>query len=131
MSAPDYYLPIMPYMVLDDADNFIGFIKKVFDAEEKLIVRKPDGSIMHAEFTLNGGTILFGQAGDQWPPFPAPLYLPTDKVDDLYKMGIDNGANGNMEPQDAPYGRAAGFVDKWGNQWWLNTPRSDRPDLDQ
>ena len=94
MSTPDYYLPIMPYMVLKDADDFIIFIKKVFDAEEKLIVRNPDESIMHAEFTLNGGTILFGDAGEKYPPFPAPLYLATPKVDELYKRGIENGATG-------------------------------------
>jgi uncharacterized glyoxalase superfamily protein PhnB len=46
MATPDYYLPIMPYMVLKDADDFIAFIKNVFDAEEKLVVRNPDDSIM-------------------------------------------------------------------------------------
>lgn len=64
---------------------------------------------MHAEFTVNGGTILFGDAGEAWPPFPAPLYLATTKVDELYERGIENGAVGNMEPQDKEYGRAAGF----------------------
>lgn len=122
MSTPDYYMPVMPYMVLNDADDFITFIKSVFDAEEKLIVRNPDNSIMHAEFIINGGTILFGQAGDNWKAFPAPMYLPTAKVDELYERGIANGATGNMEPQDKEYGRAAGFLDKWGNQWWLNSP---------
>jgi PhnB protein len=122
MSTPDYYLPIMPYMVLENADGFMKFIKAVFDAEEKLVVRNPDESIMHAEFTLNGGAILFGQAGETWPAFPAPMYLPTAKVDELYKRAIENGATGNMEPQDKEYGRAAGFIDQWGNQWWLNAP---------
>ena len=120
MSAPDYYLPIMPYMVLENADGFIKFIQAVFNAEERLIVRNPDESIMHAEFSLNGGTILFGQAGEKHSPFPAPLYLATPEVDELYKRGVENGATGNMEPQDREYGRAAGFIDKWGNQWWLN-----------
>jgi len=99
MSTPDYYLPIMPYMVLENADDFIRFIKAVFNAEERLIVRNPDKPIMHAEFTLNGGTILFGQAGEKYPPFPAPLYLATSQVDELYKRGTENGATGNMEPQ--------------------------------
>lgn len=122
MSIPDYYSPVMPYMVVKNADEFIAFIKAVFDGEEKLIVRNPDESIMHAEFSVNGGTILFGEAGETWPPFPAPLYLVTQKVDELYERGIANGATGNMEPQDKEYGRAAGFLDKWGNQWWLNWP---------
>jgi uncharacterized glyoxalase superfamily protein PhnB len=64
MSIADYYSPVMPYMVVKDADGFIKFLKAVFNAEERLIVRKPDRSIMHAEFTVNGGTILFGDASE-------------------------------------------------------------------
>lgn len=112
----------MPYLVLKEADEFIAFIKAVFEAEEKLIVRNPDDTVMHAEFSLNGGTILLGQAGDAWPPFPAPMYLVTESVDELYERGVANGATGNQEPGDRGYGRSAGFMDKWGNQWWLNWP---------
>lgn len=122
MSVPDYYQPIMPYLVVENSNEFIEFIKAVFDAEEKLIVRHPDGSLMHAEFTLNGGTILFGQASLAWPPFPAPMYLVTEKVDELYAKGIEHGATGNQEPGERGYGRSAGFVDQFGNQWWLNWP---------
>jgi uncharacterized glyoxalase superfamily protein PhnB len=112
----------MPYRLLKEVDGFISFIKTVFDAEEKLRVNNGDGSLMHGEYSINGGTIMLGEAGDQWPPFPAPMYLVTDKVDELFERGVANGAGGNMEPQDKEYGRAAGFVDKWGNQWWLNDP---------
>lgn len=112
----------MPYLVVENSNEFIEFIKAVFDAEEKLIVRHPDGSLMHAEFTLNGGTILFGQASLAWPPFPAPMYLVTEKVDELYAKGIEHGATGNQEPDERGYGRSAGFVDQFGNQWWLNWP---------
>ena len=41
MAVPDYYQPIMPYLVLPDADGFIEFIKAVFDAEERMIFRNP------------------------------------------------------------------------------------------
>jgi PhnB protein len=122
MSVPDYYQPIMPYLVVKEADEFIAFIKAVFDAEEKLIVRNPDESIMHAEFSLNGGTILIGQASEAWPPFPAPMYLVTEKVDELYDRGVTQGATGNQEPGERGYGRSAGFLDQFGNQWWLNWP---------
>jgi PhnB protein len=122
MTIPDYYQPIMPYLVLKDADGFIEFVKAVFGAEERMAFRNEDGSIMHAEIALNGGTIMLGEAGEAWPAFPAPMYLPIAAVDELYKLGLENGAEGNMEPQDKEYGRAAGFKDKWGNQWWLNSP---------
>ena len=124
MTVPEYYSPIMPYLVLRDAEGFIDFIKTVFNAEEKLRVNMPDGSLMHGEFSINGGTIMLGEAGGQWEPFPAPMYLVTPNVDELYERGIAKGADGNMEPQDKEYGRAAGFIDKWGNQWWLNDPGS-------
>jgi len=122
MSLPEHYLPIMPYLVVKGADDFIAFAKAVFDAEERAVYRNEDGSVMHAEIGVNGGTIMLGEAGDSWPPFPAPMYLPTERVDELYEKGVANGATGNMPPQEKEYGRAAGFIDKWGNQWWLNTP---------
>jgi uncharacterized glyoxalase superfamily protein PhnB len=59
---------------------------------------------------------------DKWPPFPAPMYLVTDRVDQLYGLAVANGATGNQEPGERGYGRSAGFLDKWGNQWWLNWP---------
>jgi uncharacterized glyoxalase superfamily protein PhnB len=128
MKLPEHYQPIMPYVVVKGADEFIAFLQKVFGAEEKLIVRTPEDKVMHAEFSVNGGTILIGDANDTWPPFPAPLYLPVGNVDELYERGIAAGATGNMEPCDAPYGRAAGFMDQWGNQWWLNAP-AERQDV--
>src|SRR2546430_1853894 len=98
MSLPEGYQPIMPYLVLKDADGFAAFIKAVFGAEERMAVRNEDGSIMHAEYLVNGGTIMLGEAGDAWPPFPAPMYLPTDRVDEFYERAVANGASGNMEP---------------------------------
>ena len=122
MKLPDHYQPLMPYLVIKGADEFIGFLKQVFDAKEYGIYRNEDGSIMHAEIGINGGTLLIGDTGDKASSFPAPLYLPTDRVDELYQRGLDAGAEGNMPPEDKPYGRAAGFKDEWGNQWWLNAP---------
>lgn len=107
---------------MSDADAFIEFIKAVFDAEEKLRVNIDDGSVMHAEYSINGGTIMFGQAGGEWRPFPCAMYLVVKDVDGLYKNGLEHGATGNQEPGERGYGRAAGFIDNWGNQWWLNDP---------
>jgi PhnB protein len=124
--TPEHYTPVMPYMVLSDADGFVEFIEKVFGAEEKLRVNTEDGSIMHAEYSINGGTIMFGQAGGEWKPFPCGMFVVVDDVDGLYNRAIENGAAGNQEPGDRGYGRSAGFFDKWGNQWWLNDPSDIR-----
>ncbi len=125
MILPEHYQPIMPYLVVDNADDFITFITTVFNADEKLRVdRKDDGSLMHGEYSINGGTIMLGQSSVEWKPFPCAMYLVTEDVDELYQKGIANGAIGNQEPGDRGYGRSAGFLDPWGNQWWLNEPET-------
>ena len=125
MNFPEHYSPVMPYIVLpNDADGFIKFISDVFGAEEKLRVNREDGDLMHAEYSINGGTVMFGQAGGEWKPFPCGMFVVVNDVDGLYLKGIAHGAIGNQEPDNRGYGRAAGFIDKWGNQWWLNDPEN-------
>lgn len=122
MSVPAHYSPVMPYLVVSDADGFIKFITEVFGAKEILRVNNDDGEVMHCEYDVNGGTIMFGQAGGEWPVFNCGMFLPVKDVDGLYRKGIEFGASGNQEPGDRGYGRAAGFIDPYGNQWWLNDP---------
>lgn len=124
MNTPKHYSPVMPYIVASDAEGLIKFITDVFDAKEELRVNMEDGSVMHCEYSINGGTIMFGQAGGEWQPFPCGMFLVVNDVDGLYKKGLENGATGVQEPGDRGYGRAAGFTDPWGNQWWLNDPGS-------
>ena len=40
----------------------------------------------------------------------------------MVAKAIANGSTSLQEPGDKGYGNAAGFQDKWGNQWWPNTP---------
>ncbi len=122
MNMPEHYSPVMPYIIASDAEGLIGFITAVFAAEEKLRVNSDDGSVMHCEYSINGGTIMFGQAGGEWKSFPCGMFVIVEDVDATYTKAIANGATSIQEPGDRGYGRAAGVSDKWGNQWWLNTP---------
>ncbi len=122
MNVPEHYSPVMPYLIVRDAAELIDFITTVFNAEEKLAVRSDDGSFMHAEYSINGGTIMFGEAGGEWKAFPCGMFVVTDKVDEIYERALANGAAGIQEPGERGYGRAAGFQDRCGNQWWLNEP---------
>ena len=124
MSIPEHYSPVMPYLIVSDADSFISFIRDVFGAEEMLRVNSDDGSVMHAEYSINGGTIMFGQSGGEWAPSPCGMFVVVQDVDGLYAKGIESGATAIQEPGDRGYGRAAGFKDRWGNQWWLNDPET-------
>jgi len=112
----------MPYIVVGDGEKFIDFITAVFDAEEILRVDQDDGSVRHCEYSINEGTIMFGQAGDEWPAFPCGIFVVVDDVDTLHAKAMANGATSIQEPGDKGYGQASGFSDPFGNQWWLNNP---------
>lgn len=124
MSIPKHYSPVMPYLVLKDAEGFIDFITKVFDATEILRVNNDDGELRHAEYDVCGGTIMFGQSGGEWHSFPCGLFVLVKDVDGTYEKGLANGGVSNQEPGDHGYGRSAGFIDPNGNQWWLNDPEN-------
>jgi uncharacterized glyoxalase superfamily protein PhnB len=122
MKMPEHYSPVMPYIIVSDAEAFIRFITAVFGAEERLRVNTDDGSVMHCEYSINGGTIMFGQAGGEWKPSPCGTFVVLDDVDGIYAKALENGATSIQEPGNRGYGRAAGVLDNWGNQWWLNKP---------
>jgi len=52
MVIPDYYLPIMPYLIVEKAYDFIAFTQKVFNSKTELIVPREEGTIMHGEITI-------------------------------------------------------------------------------
>lgn len=122
MNVPEHYSPVMPYFVVPNGNDFKDFIIAVFDAKEILTVPNEDGSVMHGEYSINGGTIMFGQASADWKSAPTGVFVVTDDVTGLYARGLENKATGNQEPNNYGYGQAAGFIDPWGNQWWLNSP---------
>ena len=124
MTTHEHYSPVMPYIIASDAVGLIDFITKVFGAKEKLRVNSEDGSVMHCEYSINGGTLMFVQSGGEWKPFPCGMFVVVEDVDGIYEKAIANGATSIQEPGDRGYGRAAGFSDKWGDQWWLNNPES-------
>lgn len=63
---------LSPYLSLKNAAGFADFIKKVFNAEEKLRKLAPDGvSIFHAEAAISESIIMFSEGQEnnyyKWP----------------------------------------------------------------
>lgn len=38
MEIPDYFLPVMPYLILKETPAFLEYAKRVFNTEVKIIV---------------------------------------------------------------------------------------------
>lgn len=124
MKSPEYYQTIMPYLVVKDAEKFIDFLKEVFNADIKLVVPRENGFIMHAEVVIEGGTIMFANANDDFRPFPAGMFIHSPNAITFYDKALKNAATSIQEPAQREYGLSAGFEDAWGNVWWVTVPEN-------
>lgn len=119
MNIPKQYLPVMPYIIVDDAKAFQQFTQDVFDAEEQLIVPADDGKIRHGELRIGQAVIMFANSHDRWQEKTCGMYIHVSSVDDCYARALKAGAKDLMPPVQQEYGYTAGFDDPFGNQWWV------------
>ena len=122
MNIPTGHQAVMPYLILNGASKFIDFTQKVFDA--KLIsthLRDDQKTIMHAEIGIDGSTIMFAEATEQFAPQTAHLFIYVEDADKSFQAAKDNGAEVMTELSDQDYGRTCGVTDPTGNVWWITS----------
>jgi PhnB protein len=128
---PVNYIPeglqsVIPYLIVNDANRLIEFLKGTFDAQETTRHVRPDGKIMHAEVKIGGCAIMLGDATEQWKSQAVSLYIYVRDTNATYNRALQNGAKSLMEPADQFYGdRNAGVTDPLGNTWWIGTHIED------
>ncbi len=118
---PDYYRTVMPYLILNDVEEFLAFTKDVFGAVEMMKHKDESGRIVHTEIVIGDSAIMAGQGTDQWETQPAGLYVTVDSADDSYHKAVKAGAKTVMELSDKEYGRTCGVKDSNGNTWWITS----------
>lgn len=119
----DTYRTVTPYLVVRDADAELTFLKTALGGVETSCHRNSDNTVMHAEVRIGDSLVMLGQAGGQWEPRPAALYLWVPDVDATYASALAAGATSESEPEDKPYGhRNAGVIDRNGVTWWIGAP---------
>lgn len=120
-SLPEGHQHVMPYLVLENADGFMQFVKDVFDAEETHSMRREDGTIGHAQVKIGESTIMFAEQTVQWAAHTAGMFVYVDNADARYEKALAEGAFSLMPPADQPYGRSSGVRDPFGNVWWITS----------
>lgn len=117
------YRTVTPYLVVEDADGEIKFLKSAFGATEALCERNADKTVKHAEMQVGNSLIMLGGASEDWKALKAALYLWVPDVDATYAKALEAGAMSQSAPEDKPYGhRNAGVVDQNGITWWIGAP---------
>jgi PhnB protein len=123
---PDGYHSVTPMIVAEGAGKLIDFMKQAFDAEERLRMPMPGGSVAHAELTIGDSVVMVSDATPQWPAVGCSVHLYVEDVDAVYKRALEAGATSRMAPEDRFYGdRAAAVEDPSGNLWSLATHIED------
>ena len=117
------YRTVTPYLVVQDADAEMQFLKNAFGATEASCERNADRTVMHAEMKVGNSLIMLGQANEAWKALKAALYVWVPDVDATYARALTAGAVSQSAPEDKPYGhRNAGVVDQNGITWWIGSP---------
>ena len=125
MSATDKYVQsgfttVTPYLYakLDLAD----FLKNAFGAEVTHMPTPDAKGQFHAEATIGGAHVLFGNGYFSDPSMAAAIYIYVPDVDATYKRAVSLGARAVREPADMTWGdRVGGVKDTSGNTWWIAT----------
>lgn len=122
-AKPDGYSSVSPYLVVEDAQPVIDFLKKSFDATELRRYDTPDGSIMHVEVRIDDTVVMLGEGGDDFLPFSSLVHVYVPDVDATYQRALNTGGVSVEEPQkkeDDP-DRRGSVKDPAGNIWTIAT----------
>ena len=123
--VPEGYRTVTPYIVAEDADGLIEFLKNTFGAEEKFRAVGGAGG-RHADLRIEDSALMVGGggAGLAWKgaPIPNAFHIYVRDCDAVYQRALQQGATSISEPVDQPYGeRSAGIKDAAGNYWYIAT----------
>lgn len=123
MKIPNGHQPLMPYLILKNADAFIEFTKTVFGAKEifKSYRDNDNKIIMHAEVQINGCNIMFADMNEFYGVANSNLFIYVEDADQTIKIALENGATVINELADQDYGRSGGIEDPFGNVWWVTS----------
>jgi PhnB protein len=125
--VPDGYHTVTPYLTVRDAPKVIEFLQQAFGAKiSHEPIKRPDGTIMHAQVTVGDSPIMIGEESEMAKPTTSSLYLYVPDVDSVYQRAVKAGGNTVMEPTDMFYGDRSGAVkDPSGNSWFIATHKED------
>jgi PhnB protein len=120
---PEGYNSASVYIVADNAQQVLDFLKKTLDATDLRRFDMPDGKIMHAEVRIDDTVVMIADAGGAYPAFPAWLHVYVPDAQATYKKALAAGGISVQEPvqkQGDPDLRG-GVKDPCGNTWWIST----------
>ena len=131
---PEGYHTLTPYFTVRDAVRAIEFYKQAFGAQERGLMKGPDGKVMHAELKIGDSIVMLA---DEFPEFRAvapesggstsmSLHIYVDNVDQAFDRAVKAGAKVEMPVSDQFWGDRYGKLrDPFGHRWSIATHVKD------
>jgi PhnB protein len=128
-----YQNAIVPHIYVDGASEGIAFYVRAFGAEELFRIARPDGKILHAEFSICGSTVMIGDPDDKLYSEPralgrttAGLHIFVDDNAALLRRAVNMGCEEIQPPTMMFYGaNSASLRDPFGHVWVLLSWKED------
>ena len=125
---PSGYRTVTPYLVAQDANAVIDFVKATFGGEEIFRAVGSAGGY-HCEMRVDDSMLMIGGggAGVAWKGEPTlgAFHVYVRDCDAAYKRALEAGAKSLTEPADQFYGeRSASVIDSAGNHWYIATAKA-------
>lgn len=119
---PDGFGTISAYLMVENPEELISFLKNAFYAEElNRSINPENGVIANCILRIGSSCFMVSQARDQYLNMRTSFYLYVNDVDKVHKNAIENGAKVEFEPANMSYGdRQSGVIDPSGNYWWIS-----------
>jgi uncharacterized glyoxalase superfamily protein PhnB len=131
---PESRSTVIPALRYRDAPAAIEWLCTVLGFQRKAVYDGPNGTIGHAELTLNGGMIMLGSAKDDEHAerFKSPgqidgvetrgVYIVVEDADAAHARAVAAAAPIIRPLQDTPYGsREFALRDPEGHSWSVGT----------
>jgi PhnB protein len=131
---PEGYHTLTPYFTVRDAMRAIEFYKQAFGAQERGVMKGPDGKVMHAELKIGDSIVMLA---DEFPEFGAVapesggstsmgLHIYVKDVDAAFDQAVKAGAKVEMPVADQFWGDRYGKLrDPFGHRWSIATHVKD------
>jgi uncharacterized glyoxalase superfamily protein PhnB len=121
MKVATDYQTVVPYLILANANRFVDFTCRLFEAENRQVESSDDCTLKDGEIRIGDSTIMYCESTESYKPQTACLYIHVDDVDSTFNKAILLGANSLMEPSSQGSCRNAGVIDPCGNTWWITS----------
>ena len=123
----DLYTTLTPRLVVSSAEDALAYYGAVFNAVTQMMIRDPQGNVVHAEFDIEGLRLSLTESDGDSARDPLQLggtatimMYHCDDPDAVAARATAEGGIMIFEVADRPYGMRDGrFQDPFGHQWMV------------